>query len=106
MRTCRLHEQKRHFQRDCHFRADQRLKEKICPRKVRGCDGRLYGSKLETERELYVELEMPDLSHKRPLLMMFWKGSRFFTTKEARIRIQKNFSKSNFFRRVGVNYGL
>ena len=48
MRTRGLYELKRHSQRDCHFRADQRLREKICAGKVRGRDGRvLYGSKLE-----------------------------------------------------------
>ena len=67
MRTRGLYELKRHLQRDCHFRADQRLREKICPGKVRGRDGRvLYGSKLEAERELYMELDLPNLSHKRP----------------------------------------
>ena len=40
MRTRGLYELKRHFQRDCHFRADQRLREKIYPGKVRGRDGR------------------------------------------------------------------
>ena len=53
------------------------MREKICPGKVRGRDGRvLHGSKLEAERELYMELDLPDLSHKRPFFMMFWKGSR------------------------------
>ena len=47
MRTRGLYELKRHFQRDCHFRADKRLRENICPGNVRGRDGRvLYGSKL------------------------------------------------------------
>ena len=69
MRTRDLNELKRHFQRDCHFRADQQLREKICPGKVRGRDGRvLYGSKLEAERELYMELDLPNLSHERPFL--------------------------------------
>ena len=55
MRTLGLYELKRHFQPDCHFREDQRLREKICPGKVRGRDGRvLYGSKLEAEREVYM----------------------------------------------------
>ena len=53
MRTRGLYELKRRLQRDCQFRADQRLREKICPGKVRGCDGKvLFGSKLEAEREL------------------------------------------------------
>ena len=67
MRTRDLYELKRHFQRDCHFRADQRLRERICPDNVRGRDGRvLYGSKLKAEREVYMELDLPELSHKRP----------------------------------------
>ena len=57
MRTRGLYELKRHFQRDCHFRADQLFREKYCPGKFRGRDGRvLYGSKLEAEREIYMEL--------------------------------------------------
>ena len=46
MRTRGLYELKCHFQRGCHFRADQRFRRKACPGKVRGRDGRvLYGSK-------------------------------------------------------------
>ena len=64
MKTRGLYELKRHFQRDCHFRADQRLREKICPGKYRGRDGKvLYGSRLEAEREVYMELDLPELSH-------------------------------------------
>ena len=90
MRTRGLYELKRPFQRDCHFRADQRLGAKVCPGKVRGRDGRLlYVSKLEAERELYMELDMPDLSHKRPFYNDGLEGKPFiFTTEEAPIRIQ------------------
>ena len=67
MRTRGLNELKRHFQTNCHFRADQRFREKYCTGKVRGCDGRvLYGSKLEAEREVYMELDVPDLDFKKP----------------------------------------
>ena len=41
MRTRGLYELRGHFQRDCHFRADQRLREKILPGKVRCRDGRV-----------------------------------------------------------------
>ena len=61
MRTRGLYELERHFQRDCHFRADQRFREKYCPGKVGGRDGRrLYGSRLEAEREFCMELDVPD----------------------------------------------
>ena len=92
MRTRGLYELKRHFQQDCHFRADQRLREKICPGKVRGRDGRvLYGSKLEAEREVYMELDLPELSHKGPFYYDVLEGKPFtFTTEEDRIRIQIN----------------
>ena len=92
MRTRGLYELKRHFQRDCHFRADKRLREKICPGKVRGRDGRvLYGSKLEAEREVYMELDLPELSHKRPFYYDVLEEKPFrFTTEEDRIRIQIN----------------
>ena len=88
-RLCKL---KRHFQRYCHFRADQRLREKICPGKFRGHNGSvLYGSKLEAERELYVELDLPNLSHKRPFHYVILEGKPLtLTTEEARIRIQIN----------------
>ena len=47
-----LYELKRHYQRDCHQRTDQRFRERFCPGKVRGKDPRvLYGVKLEKERE-------------------------------------------------------
>ena len=93
MRTRGLYELKRHFQRDCHFRADQRLRENVCPGKVRGRDGRvLYGSKLEAQREVYMELDLPELSHKRPFYYVVLEGKTFtFTTEEDRIRIQINF---------------
>ena len=92
MRTRGLYELKRHFQRGCHFRADQRLREKICPGNVRGRDGRvLYGSKLEAEREVYMELDLPELSHKRPFYYDVLEGKPFtFTSEEDRIRIQIN----------------
>ena len=62
MRKWGLKKLKRHFQRDCHFRADQRFWGKYCPGKVRGHDARvLYGSRLEAERECYMELDVPDL---------------------------------------------
>ena len=67
-KTRGLYELKRHFQRECHFRADQQIKQKYCPGKVRGRDGRvLYGSKLEAERGFYMELDVPDLDIKRPI---------------------------------------
>ena len=76
MRSRGLYELKRHFQRDCHFRANQRFREKHCPKKVRGRDGRvLYGSKLEAEREIYMELDVPDLDFKRPFFTMFWRAN-------------------------------
>ena len=92
MTTRGLYELKRHLQRDCHFRADQRFREKHCPGKVRGRDGRvLYGSKLETEQKLYMELDVPDLDFKRPFYYDVLEGKPFtFTTEESRVRIQIN----------------
>ena len=106
MRTRGLYELKRHFQRDCHFRADQRLREKICPGKVRDCDGRVsYGSKLEAEREFNMELDLPDLSHKRPFYYDVLEGKPFtFTTEEARIRVQ--ITLLIIFLESGDNFGL
>ena len=67
MRTRGLYELNRHFQRDCHFRVDQRFREKFCAGKVRGRDGRvLYGSKLEAELEFYMELDIPNFHFEKP----------------------------------------
>ena len=119
MRTRGLYKLRRHFQRDFHFRVDQQLREKICPGKVRGRDGRvLYGSKLVAESELYTELDFSDLSQKRHFYYDVLEGKPFtFTTEEARIRIQNNlltiFLKSggqvwaleNYWTQVGVATG-
>ena len=92
MRTRGLYELKRHFQRDCHIRADQRFREKYCPRKVRGRDGRvMYGSRLKAKREAYMELDVPDLDSKRPFYYDVLRGKPFtFTAEESRVRIQNN----------------
>ena len=92
MRTRELYELKRYFQRECHFRADQRFREKYCPRKVRGRDRRvLYVSKLQAGREFYIELDVPDLDLKRPFYYDELQGKPFnFTTEESRVRIQIN----------------
>ena len=92
MRTRGLFELKRHWQRDCHFRAFQRFREKYCPGNVRGRDGRvLYGSRLEAERECYMELDVPDLDFKRPFYYNALEGKPFtFTTEESPVRILIN----------------
>ena len=88
MKTRGLYEMKRLFQQDCHSRADQRLREKICRGKFRGRDGRvLYGSKLEAEHELYMELDLPGLWHKRTFYYDVGEGKPLtFITEETRIR--------------------
>ena len=90
MRTRGLFELKRQVQRDCHFRADQRFRENYCPGKVRGRNGRvLCGSRLEAERECYMELDVPDLDFKRPFCYDVLEGKPFtFTTEESRVRIE------------------
>ena len=57
-----------------------------------GCDGKvLYGAKLEAEREMYMELDLHDFSHKRHLSYDVLEGKPFtFTKVEARIRNQIN----------------
>ena len=89
MRTRRLYELKRHFQQYCQFRTDQRFREKYCPGKLRGRDGRmLYGSKLEAEREVYMELDIPDLDFKRPFYYdVLEEKPSTFTTEESCVRI-------------------
>ena len=92
MRTRGLYELKRHFRRDCHFRPDQRFREKYCLGKIRGRDGRvLYGAKPEVEPEVYKELDVPDLDFKRPFYYDVLEGKPFtLTTEESRVRIQIN----------------
>ena len=78
MRMWGLYELKRHFQWNCHFRADQRFREKHCPGKVRGRDGKvLYGSRSEAERGVYMELDVPDLDFKRPFYYDVLEGKLF-----------------------------
>ena len=93
MRLRGLYELKRHFRSDCHFRVDQRLRAKVCPGKIRGRNGRvLYGSRLEAEREVYMELDLPELLHKRPFYYDVLEGKLFtFTAEEDRLHIQINF---------------
>ena len=119
MRTRGLYELNRHFQRDCHFRADQWFREMFCPGKVRGRDGRVpYGSKLEAEREFYMELVVPDLDFKRPFYYDVLEGKPFtFTTEESRVGIKMNllmtFLKSggqlwaleDYWTQVGIETG-
>ena len=85
-----LYESKRHYQRDCHLRIDQRFRERYCPEKVRGRDARvLYGVKLEKEREQYMELDVPDLCYKSPFCYDVIEEKPFaFTTESTRIRTQ------------------
>ena len=107
MWTRRLYELNRHFQRDCRFRADQRFREMYCPGKVRGRDGRvLYGSRLEAERECYMELDVPDLDFKRPFYYDVSEGQPLlFTTQEPRVRIQIN-SIATFLKSGGKLWAL
>ena len=90
MKSPGLYELKKHYQRDCPLRNDQRFSERYSPGKVRGRDGRvLYGVKLEKEREQYMELDVPDECYKRALHSDVIEGKPFtFTTESTRIRIQ------------------
>ena len=85
-----LYELKRHFQREHHFRSDQRFRARYHPSKIRGSDGRtLYGSKLEAENELFMHLDVPELDHKRPFYYYFVEGKPFiFTWASSRTLIQ------------------
>ena len=81
---------KRHFQREHHLRADQRFRARYYPSKIRGSDGRtLYGSKLEAEKELFMQLDVPELDHKRPFHYDVVEGKPFtFTSASSRTLIQ------------------
>ena len=66
MKSRGLYELKRHFQQELHLRADQRFRARYHPSKVRGSDGRtVYASKLEAEKKLFMDLDVPELDHKR-----------------------------------------
>ena len=90
MKSRGLYELKRHCQRDCHLRNDQRFRERYCPGKVRGRNSRVfYGVKLEKEGEQFMELDVPDLCYGRPLYYVVIEKQLFtFTTESTRIRIQ------------------
>ena len=90
MKSRGLYELKRHYQRGCHLRIDQRFCERYCLGKVRRKDARvLYGVKLEKEREQYLGFDVPDLCYKRPFYYDMIEGKPFtFTTESTRIRIQ------------------
>ena len=85
-----LYELKRHFQREHHSRADQRFHARSHLSILRGSDGRtLYGSKLESEKELFMHLEVPELDHKRPFYYDVIEGKPFnFTSANSRNLIQ------------------
>ena len=74
----------------------------------------LYGSKLEAERERYMELDVPDLDFKRPFYYDVLEGKPLnFTTEESRVRIQINLLKSrgklgaleDYWAQVGIATG-
>ena len=51
----------------------------------------LYGSKLEAEREVHMELDVPDLDFKCPFNCDVLEGKPFtFTTEESRVRLHIN----------------
>ena len=74
MRMRGLYELKRHFQRDCHFQADQRFRLKHCPGKVRGRDGRvLYGSKWKWSGSCIWNWTLLIWILKGPSIMTYWR---------------------------------
>ena len=72
------------------MRADERFRARYGPTKVRGSDGcTMYGSKLETERDLFKHLDNPDLEHRPPLYYDAAAKKPFtFTTENARVSMQ------------------
>ena len=90
MKSRGLYELKRHFQREQYLRADQRFRARYHPSKVRESDGRtLYGSKLEAEKELFMQLDVPEIDHKRPFYYDVVEGKPFtFTSANSRTLIQ------------------
>ena len=85
-----LFELKRHVQREHHLRADQRFRARYHPSKLRGSDGRtLYGSKLEATKDLFNQLEVPELDHRSPFYYDVIVGKPFtFTSSSSRTLIQ------------------
>ena len=68
MKSRRLYDLKKHFQRNHHSRAYQRFfRAWYHHTKLRGLDRpTLYGSKLKVEKELFMGLDVPHLDHKLP----------------------------------------
>ena len=67
MKSRGLHQLYMHFQREQHLRASQQFRARYHLPNVRRSDGRrLYGTKLEAEKELFMHLDVPHLDQKRP----------------------------------------
>ena len=64
---------------------DPRFREH-CPVKVRGRDAHvLYRARLEAEREQYMELDVPDICHKRSFYYDVVEGKPFNFTPESSV---------------------
>ena len=106
MKSCGLLELKQHFQREHHLRAEQRFRTRHLSSKVRRSDERtLYGSELEAEKEFFMNLDVPDLDHKRPFYYDVIDGKPFtFNSASSRTLIQIELFL--IFLKEGGNYGL
>ena len=89
LRSRGLYELKRHYQRDCHLWKDERFREQLFPGKTRRRDDQvLFVTKLETKREQDMDLDVPDLCHKRPFYYDVVEGKlSTSTTESSRSRI-------------------
>ena len=57
--------------------ADQRFRAQNHLSQVRGSDRqKIYGTKLDAEKELYMHLDVPDLDHREPFYYDVVKGNR------------------------------
>ena len=107
MRSWELYELKRHYQRDCHLRIDERVWEQFCSGKVIRRDARLLnGTKLETRKEQFMDFHVLDLCHKRPLHYDAVDGKLFkINTESSRRRIEIELLLT-FFKSGGQLWGL
>ena len=63
-----LYKFKRHFQREHHLGTDQRFRAWYHCKKVLGCDKHSFNdSKLEAEKEILLQLDVPKSNHRRPI---------------------------------------
>ena len=74
---------KRHYQSECHLRQDQRYHEWFFSDALRGKVARiLFGARLADEGEIYIDLEVTEMGHRRRFFYNVVEEKPFMCTSE------------------------